>query len=316
MGKHLTAVIGLVAALPFSAAFAANTPCSGQKGGVAGCRNGAFLCQDGSVSASKQVCTDAGAATPPTTPIPSTAAPATPTPPQAQSAAPAGDLPHTAATFTQAKRLVYERIYFDHQRTLYCGCQYDADRQVALDTCGLQALAGNKRAARIEAEHVFPAAQFGNFRACWREPASFAQCNKADGKTLSGRECCLRVDPVFVAAHNDLQNLFPEDGYLNGRRSDYNWGMVSGGTTYGTCDMRFDGSVRRVQPPVAIRGEIARTMFYMRDTYGFRLSRQDQQLYTVWNNQNPPDDWEIERNRRIKEIQGVGNAYVEEYRRL
>ncbi|WP_295440534.1 endonuclease [uncultured Thiodictyon sp.] len=316
MARKPTVAIGFFAAIVFSSAFAANTPCSGKKGGVAGCQNGAFLCRDGSVSTSKQVCTDAGVAA---TPIPQTVAPAAPasnTPTRGRSAAPPGDLPRTAATFTQAKKLVYERIYFDHQRTLYCGCQYDADRQVALDTCGLQDLASNKRAARIEAEHVFPAAQFGNFRTCWREPASFPQCHKADGETLSGRECCLRVDPVFVAAHNDLQNLYPEDGYLNGRRSDYNWGMVSGGTTYGTCDMRFDGSVRRVQPPVAIRGEIARTMFYMRDTYGFRLSRQDQQLYTAWNNQNPPDDWEIERNRRIKEIQGMGNAYVEEYRRL
>jgi deoxyribonuclease-1 len=315
MVKKLTAAIGLVAVIALSSAFAANTPCSGKKGGVAACRNGAFLCQDGSVSASKQVCTDAGGGPTAVSPTAAPAAPATAAETRGQSAVPPGDLPRTAATFAKAKRLVYERIYFDHQRTLYCGCQYDADRQVALDTCGLQDLAGNKRAARIEAEHVFPAAQFGNFRTCWREPASFPQCNK-DGKTLSGRECCLRVDPLFVAAHNDLQNLYPEDGYLNGQRSDYNWGMVSGGTTYGTCDMRFDGSIRRVQPPVAIRGEIARTMFYMRDTYGFRLSRQDQQLYGAWNNQNPPGEWEIERNRRIKEIQGVGNVYVEEYRRL
>ncbi|WP_295390507.1 endonuclease [uncultured Thiodictyon sp.] len=306
-----------MAAIALSSAFAANTPCSGKKGGVAGCRNGAFLCQDGTLNASKQVCTDAGE---PTAAVRQTVAlvaapPATQTRGQS-AAAPDGGLPRTAATFAKAKKLVYERVYFDHPRTLYCGCAYDAARQVALDTCGLQELAGNKRAARIEAEHVFPAAQFGNFRTCWREPARFAQCRKADGNTLSGRACCLRVDPLFVAAHNDLQNLYPEDGYLNGRRSDYNWGMVTGGTTYGTCDMRFDGSIRRVQPPVAVRGEIARTMFYMRDTYGFRLSRQDRQLYTAWNNQHPPDDWEIERNRRIKEIQGVGNAYVEAYRRL
>jgi deoxyribonuclease-1 len=32
-------------------------------------------------------------------------------------------------------------------------------------------------------------------------------------------------------------------------------------------------------------------MFYMRDTYGFRLSRQDEQLYAVWNNADPPDAW-------------------------
>jgi len=28
-------------------------------------------------------------------------------------------------------------------------------------------------------------------------------------------------------------------------------------------------------------GDIARTMFYMADTYGFNLSRQDEQLFTA-----------------------------------
>lgn len=34
----------------------ANTPCSGAKGGVHHCANGRFVCNDGSVSASKRVC--------------------------------------------------------------------------------------------------------------------------------------------------------------------------------------------------------------------------------------------------------------------
>jgi hypothetical protein len=39
-----------------SLAVAANTPCSGRKGGVSHCANGKFVCNDGSVSKSKQVC--------------------------------------------------------------------------------------------------------------------------------------------------------------------------------------------------------------------------------------------------------------------
>lgn len=35
---------------------AANTPCSGRKGGIAGCRGDTFICNDGSVSASKKSC--------------------------------------------------------------------------------------------------------------------------------------------------------------------------------------------------------------------------------------------------------------------
>jgi len=38
-------------------AVAANTPCSGSKGGIASCRGDTFLCNDGSVSGSKKSCT-------------------------------------------------------------------------------------------------------------------------------------------------------------------------------------------------------------------------------------------------------------------
>ncbi|WP_376713299.1 hypothetical protein [Pseudomonas canadensis] len=35
---------------------AANTPCSGRKGGIVGCDGDIFLCNDGSISASKKSC--------------------------------------------------------------------------------------------------------------------------------------------------------------------------------------------------------------------------------------------------------------------
>lgn len=237
--------------------------------------------------------------------LPSEAAPSIP-----------AQLPHTPGSFTAAKKALYEQVYYDHRVTFYCGCEYNTKKEVALSTCGLQSLSKISRAKRIEAEHVFPAAQFGNFRKCWREPKAFPECTTSSGRILSGRDCCQRVDPVFEAAHNDLHNLYPEDGYINGQRSDFNWGMVSGGERFGDCEIRIDESIRRVQPPARVRGDIARTMLYMRDTYGFRLSRQDEQLYRAWNNDDPPDAWEIERDRRIKRIEGVGNRYVEEYGRL
>ena len=37
-------------------AYAYNTPCSGKKGGISHCENGRFICNDGSVSQSKKVC--------------------------------------------------------------------------------------------------------------------------------------------------------------------------------------------------------------------------------------------------------------------
>ncbi|MDF0732049.1 hypothetical protein P0Y43_15140 [Pseudomonas entomophila] len=42
--------------LASTSAQAANTPCSGRKGGIAGCDGDVFLCNDGSISASKKSC--------------------------------------------------------------------------------------------------------------------------------------------------------------------------------------------------------------------------------------------------------------------
>lgn len=52
LGLVIAAVLGLAS---FEAA-AANTPCSGRKGGIAGCDGDLFLCNDGSISGSKKSC--------------------------------------------------------------------------------------------------------------------------------------------------------------------------------------------------------------------------------------------------------------------
>ena len=55
MYRTLTAIfIGL---LLCQIAAAANTPCSGKKGGIDRCQGDTFVCSDGSVSASKKSCT-------------------------------------------------------------------------------------------------------------------------------------------------------------------------------------------------------------------------------------------------------------------
>lgn len=49
-------IVGVVLTLGCSGAQATNTPCSKGKGGIKACQNGKFLCNDGSISASKKVC--------------------------------------------------------------------------------------------------------------------------------------------------------------------------------------------------------------------------------------------------------------------
>lgn len=219
------------------------------------------------------------------------------------------DLPNTPATFEQAKKILYNDIYQGHAISFYCGCSFHpGTRKVDWSSCGYVPRQNPERASRIEAEHVMPAHQFGNFRQCWREPETVC------GGKMSGRKCCEAKDPVFQTAHNDLNNLYPAVGEVNGDRSNFNWGEIPGEKReYGACNMEVDESIRRAEPPEAVKGNIARTMFYMEATYGFRLSDQDRKLYGAWNRMDPPDDWEQERNRRIAAIQGRDNPFITAY---
>ena len=94
--------------------------------------------------------------------------------------------------------------------------------------------------------------------------------------------------------------------------------QLAAGQQHARADQRrrLASSIRRVESSEMIQGDIARVMLYMADTYRLTLSRQDQQLFTAWSRQDPPDAWEIERNRRIKAIQGQGNRFVDDYAAL
>lgn len=57
-------ILLLLAACFATTVYASNYPCSGSKGGVDHCLGEKFLCRDGSISASKRICSGSGAAEP------------------------------------------------------------------------------------------------------------------------------------------------------------------------------------------------------------------------------------------------------------
>jgi deoxyribonuclease-1 len=52
----------------------------------------------------------------------------------------------------------------------------------------------------------------------------------------------------------------------------------------------------------SVRGDIARTYFYMHKTYGLPLSDKQRRLFDVWDKADPLTDWEQQRNARIGAI--------------
>jgi deoxyribonuclease-1 len=107
----------------------------------------------------------------------------------------------------------------------------------------------------------------------------------------------------------DLMNLRPAIGELNADRSDNPFGIIeSEPRQYGACNFEVQGGV--VEPDEPDRGKIGRTYLYMESVWGMALTADERALYTQWHAGDPPDAFEIEKNRRISELQGVGNSFV------
>lgn len=206
------------------------------------------------------------------------------------------------ASFEAAKTLSRQQVYQDRnqQGTFYCGCSWEwtgrSGGRVDLDSCGYRIRAQDTRAIRIEWEHIVPASLFGQQRQCWQQ---------------GGRSNCKSSDPVFNAMEADLHNLTPAIGETNADRSNYRFGMLPD-TPYqhGACDFKVDFPQRVVQPRDEVKGQIARTYFYMHDRYDLRMSAQQQRLLMAWHSQFPPSRWEEERNRRIAGLMGHSNEFI------
>jgi deoxyribonuclease-1 len=202
----------------------------------------------------------------------------------------------TPSSFHKAKKILYTQIYDNQGKTFYCGCNW-SKKKVDLASCDYKIRKNKKRALRTEAEHIVPAYYLAMLtpegRKCWAEGTKL--------KGTSGRKYCLATNKKFKKAHNDLMNLVPAIGEINGDRSNYRFAMLQGEPrNYGSCDMEINRKAKKTEPPEHVRGDIARIYFYMRDKYGLQLSKQTTKLMQIWNKQDPMDKVERLRINRIK----------------
>jgi deoxyribonuclease-1 len=195
-----------------------------------------------------------------------------------------------------------------HETEFYCGCAY-VGNEVELASCGYQPKKDPDRAKRLEWEHVVPAEAFGQSFSEWREGHS--SCVDSKGKAFKGRNCARKMATFFRHMEADLYNLQPAIGEVNWLRSNYSMEMIPGEKReFGACDVEIEN--RKIEPRPEIRGDIARTYMYMEWAYPGHgvLSRSNQKLFAAWDKEDPVDDWERERARRIEAIQGNRNPFI------
>lgn len=209
-------------------------------------------------------------------------------------------------SFAEAKKIA-ARIHRDHAVTIYCPCRFK-EKTVDLESCGYQVHKNQKRAQRLEWEHVVPAEAFGQSFIEWREGA--APCRKKNGKAYKGRKCA-ETNPEFAKMEADLYNLWPSIGELNGLRSNYSMAEISGpAKTFGKCQAKIKD--RKFEPMDQDKGIVARVYLYMHETYPGRgvISEKNQKLFAAWDRLHPVSSWECDRAKRIQEFQGNENKVL------
>jgi deoxyribonuclease-1 len=210
-------------------------------------------------------------------------------------------------SFSKSKKLLM-KLYKDNPVTLYCGCSFKG-KKPNLSSCGYIPKKNNKRANRIEWEHVVPAHAFGQSFSEWRN--GHPKCVKKNGKKFKGRKCAGKVNEEYRRMQADMFNLYPAIGEVNGRRSNYSMALIKGAKRdVGTGDVEIEN--KKVEPKESIRGEIARTYLYMDSVYPGRgiISKKNRKLFDAWNKSDTVDEWECERAKRIERIQGNRNEVV------
>lgn len=207
----------------------------------------------------------------------------------------------TISSFSQSKKTLLKKVFYDRRITIYCGARFDKNKNITLPE-GFVASIYKKRATRVEWEHVVPAENFGRAFKEWREGDDI--CVSSKGKPYRGRKCADKASLEYRYMQADMYNLFPSVGAVNAARQNYNFVMLSDNSKsdFGSCDMRIEGN--KAQPPERARGRIARTYMYMDMVYPkYSMSKQQRKLMEAWDKQYPIEEFECIRNKRIKAIQ-------------
>ena len=217
--------------------------------------------------------------------------------------------PSKSKSFSKSKKTLM-KIYLNSNQssTFYCSCKFDSKKNINHATCNYSPRKNtNKRSRKLEWEHVVPAAKFGENLNCWKQKV----CTRK-GKLYRGRKCCGKVSQIFRLMESDLHNLFPSIGEVNGDRSNYVFGEISGEQRiYGKCDIEI--TKRTAEPTEKIRGDIARSYFYMMTLYNLSLDGEFLRMLKQWNKIDPPDKWEKQRNLLIEEVQGNRNPFIDDF---
>ncbi len=180
--------------------------------------------------------------------------------------------------YFNTRPIFWSKLYPNGGETIYCGRKF-----------------GSNRGRSINIEHIFPMSWAMNKFEC------------------RDRNHCRNTSREFNRIEADMHNLYPARQEINSARSSYAFGVIKGEKRYfGKCDFEVNKYQRRAEPRPEVRGNIARSMFYMQQKYGLTIFKKQGELLKQWHRQDPPDAEERRRNQIIEKIQGSRNQFIDQ----
>ncbi len=183
-------------------------------------------------------------------------------------------------------------------QTFHCGCVFDKIKQVSPNICegGNNSTPEKKYSRTLEWVPMMPTHTFGSSLKCWTKNL----CTRADGIKVKGAQCCSEVSPKYKKMESDMHNIFPAINRLSSIEEIFDFG--------GMWEYKFCPGEN---PSLRIRGDIARAYLYMSYQYKINLPQNIEDSLRIWHLNDPPDDWEEQRNDKIEAIQGNRNPFID-----
>jgi deoxyribonuclease-1 len=186
----------------------------------------------------------------------------------------------------------------------YAGCPITyADKPIInYNDCKFQPRTYTKNIPYPDVEHKSPASLYGQNLMCWQD---------GKAKDESSRDYCAKNDTTYNLYESDLHNLELAIPEINRNRSNFVYGNLSDEfAEYGNTGIKIDIKGNIFEPANGQKGDVARTMMYMAETYHIPLTTVQMNTYKAWDKLDPVDSFERDKNIAIKKIQGNGNPYI------
>jgi len=130
-------------------------------------------------------------------------------------------------------------------------------------------------------------------------------------RCVTDRQCTI-MNPRYPLIAADLHNHYPALTRVELARRNAQFGELDDSVSSKFddigCDMK--ASFQLIEPRDAVKGNIARAIFYMHVEYDLPIIGQ-LQMYQHWHRMDPPDAEEQARNDRIESLQGTRNRFID-----